>query len=218
MEINLLYVQLLLTFFPGVLCAHIVDTFTNHPPRSQFQFIINSFLLGIVSYLIYALIVCLFWSSEQLNDLVSINTMFTEGDFEGIQIVEIVKVSIVSIVLGLVLVVFSTYKLHFYLLQKCGITRKFGEQDVWGYFFNSSDNIDWVTVRDRKNNLIYTGFVRAFSDNATDAELLMEQVSVYENISGKLIYNVDVQYVSLEKGNISIEVNPNDTFDTNSDS
>ena len=121
---------------------------------------------------------------------------------------EIVYVCILSMFVGIFSTVIHTYKIHFRLAHKLKITRKFGELDVWGYLMNSPD-IEWVTVRDTSNNLMYDGWVQAFSDNSMEAELLMGDVGVYKNDTGEFLYNVDGQYLSLDRNNISIEIRRN---------
>ena len=102
----------------------------------------------------------------------------------------------------------NTHKLHFRLFQKLKITKKFGEQDVWGFLMNSPST-EWITVRDTENNIMYDGWVKAFSDNSKEAELLLESVSVYKNDTGEHLYDVDAQYLSLNRDKISIEVRSN---------
>ena len=97
-------------------------------------------------------------------------------------------------------------KYHFRALQKLHITNKFGEQDVWGYYFNAPE-MDWVTVVDMANKLMYEGRVKAFSDNSVDAEVLLEQVSVYDEQTGEYLYGTEVQYLSLNRGSILIQEN-----------
>ena len=99
----------------------------------------------------------------------------------------------------------QTHKLHFRLFRFLGITNKFGELDVWGYLMNSND-VSWITVRDIENNLMYDGWIQAFSDNSKEAEVLLGDVQVYDNNSGELLYEVNSQYLSLDKAKIRIEV------------
>lgn len=80
----------------------------------------------------------------------------------------------------------------------------FGELDVWGYTLNLKEVV-WVTVRDHKNDLIYDGWVQAFSDDSRDAEVLLRDVSVYKNSTGEKLYQVGGVYLSRNREDISIE-------------
>lgn len=194
--------SLLFIFFPGIICAYMIDMFTNHSERTQFQFVLNSFLLGFGSYLIYTIFIYLCAPTEM--EKISFLHYLSGGKVE-ISLKEIIIVCFVSICLGIVIIVTATHKWHFRVFQYLRITNKFGEQDVWGFLMNSPQ-AGWVTVRDIENNVMYDGWIKAFSDNSREAELLLESVNVYKNSTGEYLYNVSVQYLSLSRGKISVEV------------
>lgn len=202
MDISEFAFNLLLIFFPGIICAYMVDMFTNHRERTQFQFIINSFLLGFGSYLLFAGLVYIF-IPENVGEINFIHAL-TDGKAK-ISLKEILLVCAVSAALAVFIIVINTHKLHFRLFQYFKITDKFGEQDVWGFLMNSSST-EWVTVRDSENNIMYDGSLKAFSDNSKEAELLLENVSVYQNDSGEHLYDTNAQYLSLNRDRISIEI------------
>jgi len=66
-------------------------------------------------------------------------------------------------------------------------------------------DVEWVTVRDHENDLIYDGWVQAFSDDSVDAELLLRDVSVYRNSTAEPLYQVGMMYVSRKRDDISLE-------------
>lgn len=203
MNISEFAFNLLLIFFPGIICTYMVDMFTNHRERTQFQFIINAFLLGFGSYLIYAFVVYCF-APEKVSNINFLHALSAEGKAK-ISLKEILQVCVISSFLAVFIIVANTNKLHFRLFQTLKISKKFGEQDVWGFLMNSSST-EWVTVRDHENNIMYDGSVKAFSDNSKEAELLLENVSVYRNDSGEHLYDIDAQYLSLNRNKISIEI------------
>ena len=98
----------------------------------------------------------------------------------------------------------ANYKLHFKIAQLIRLTRRFGDQDVWSYLFNSTD-VEWMTVRDHKRNLVYDGRVRFFSEDEKPAELYLQDVKVYDNASGEQLYDVAGMYISLERTDLTIE-------------
>jgi hypothetical protein len=117
---------------------------------------------------------------------------------------EVASVTFIAIIFGIIITISSTYKLHFRIVHKLKITKKFGELDVWGFTFNSPQ-INWATVRDHKNNLVYDGWVQAFSDDSKDAEIFLRDVSIYKNDSGEKLYQVGALYFSRERSDITIE-------------
>ena len=201
MNLDQVTLQLLLIFFPGVLCAYIVDTFTGQPKASQFRFILNTFLFGVASYFLYTLALLLCGTPlSEFRYIASLSGAAVDAEL----IYEIASVCCIAVLLGLASVAISTHQLHYLLLWKLRITKRFGEEDVWSFFFNMPST-RWVSVRDLKNNLVYQGLVAAFSERYTDSELLLEQVSVYEWDTGVHLYDVEMQYLSLEKGSIAID-------------
>jgi hypothetical protein len=212
MELSEFAFKLLLLFLPGIICSFIVDAFTNHKERTQFQFVVRSYVYGLLAYALYWLIVkyagCLVgMDSESVVFLKSL-----AGAQEKVSPREIAYVCILAVVMSAVITFVHTHKLHFRLFRKLRITNKFGELDVWGYLMNS-DDVSWVTVRDLNNNLMYDGWVQAFSDNSREAELLLGDVRVYKNDSGELLYEVASQYMSLDRLNILIEIRKRETAD-----
>ncbi|MBW1616974.1 MAG: hypothetical protein JRJ49_10715 [Deltaproteobacteria bacterium] len=194
-------IKLLLLFLPGIICSYIVDTFTNHEKRTQFQFIINSYVYGLLSYIVYYLIFILINHKEsKIYFLKALIDSKSDISYE-----EIISVCIVSIALAVIFTCMHNYKLHFNLFKKLKITKKSGHIDVWGYFMNSPD-VSWISVRDIENNLIYDGYLSAFSDSFKDAEILLWNVCVYKNDTAELLYKVKYQYLSLDKSKIIIEV------------
>ena len=108
--------------------------------------------------------------------------------------------------------------MHTYLHQvarKIGVSEKFGDLDVWGYLLNmkNNDELIWITVRDHENGLIYDGRIIAFSDDSRNAELLLEDVCVYENTpteneTAKELYKVNTMYLSRNREKITLEYRP----------
>jgi hypothetical protein len=195
--------RLLLLFFPGVICAYIVDSLTIHRPKSQFEFVLDSLVYGLASYLVY-------WAALrgasclglQVRPLVFLHAL-TDARV-SVSFRELVWASFVACLLALCLTVISTHKLHFRLARKLCLTKKFGELDVWGFVFNSP-KVEWVTVRDHAHGLIYDGWVQLFSDDSQNAELVLRDVKVYNNASGIYLYEVPSLYLSLNRDGIIVE-------------
>lgn len=197
--------NIILIFFPGIICAFLVDMFTNHKERTQFQFVLNSFILGVASYVIFAFFAFCIFKDYDINAVSFLRNSSNKDSQIVPNINEIFIVTIIAIFLSILITKTVNKKWHFKIAQGIKITQKFAEQDVWGFLFNS-EKTEWVTVRDIDNDIMYDGNVRAFSDNSKDAELLLEEVIVYKNSSGEKLYEVDVQYLSLDRKNISIEL------------
>ena len=209
MEISQFAFNLLLIFFPGIICAYLVEIFTSHREWTTFRFVLNAFVLGFSSYLLFAGALIFFTDQNiyKMNFVKAIAGRTASGASEAdaaFALFEVSVVCVVSVVLAALLIIIINYRYHFIFLQNIRFTRKFAEDDVWSYLMNSLDT-PWVTVRDIKNGLVYDGWVQNFSNSARDAELLLEDVIVYDNVSGDFLYRVDVQYLLLDREMISIE-------------
>lgn len=210
MGIDELTIRLLLLFFPGIICSYIVDKLTIHEPRSQFHFLLRSFVFGLTSYFVYWIGVkiiniglnCVFNRSIQIVFLESFSSESTH-----ISWIEIIIVTCIAIILGVLFTLESTYKYIFESLYKRGITKRFADLDVWGYTFNkpNKNNIEWITVRDLDYDLVYDGWFEAFSDDSKNAEILLRDVSVYKNSTADFLYQVGALYLSRKRENITLE-------------
>jgi len=205
MEISAFVFKILILFFPGILCSYIVENFTEHKEWSKFQFLINSYVFGFSSYIIYWIFLNLIiycFSCEE-NNVAFVKAITNKG--YPINYSEVLWASLIAIFLGLLLTTLSTYKLHFRLIHTLKISNKFGEQDVWEYLMNSN-RTEYVTVRDLNYNLMYDGWIQAFSGNSTEPELLLGDVKVYTNEDAVHLYDVSSQYLKLDSNCIVIEI------------
>lgn len=211
MEVTALALRLVLLFLPGIVCSYTVDALTMHRRRTPFFFLLQSLIYGSGSYLIY-------WAAVKLLSpvfgwLAGIEVVFLRALVDpnvAISIREVFFASATGVLLGLCLTVIATYKLHTRLVKFLRITDRFGELDVWGFTFNTPGG-KWVVVRDHEHDLAYDGWVKAFSDDAKEAELLLRDVRVLRNSTAKELYTVDAIYLSLDRSNLVIEIEPRQT-------
>ena len=88
--------------------------------------------------------------------------------------------------------------------ERLGISRRFGEPDVWGYFLNSPQTL-WVAVRDLATDTMYEGWVEAFSDTGASPEILLRQVSVSRNSTGTKLFDCERVYLARDRTSLIIE-------------
>src|ERR1017187_4910042 len=176
MEISEFAFRLIILFFPGLIAAYIINCLTVHKPREPFFFVAQSLALGAASYC-FLEIVCkkvspflnakYGWSwptnMEFFNALSNSKVIPSFG--------EIGYACICAVIIGLVVTIFSTYKIFYLLCKNLWITSKSGELDVWGMTF-SNRKIQFVTIRDHAKDLVYDGWIEGFSNDGKQAELL----------------------------------------------
>ena len=204
MEISELAIRLLLLFLPGILASYILNTFTTTHTPTKFIFLLESFVLGILSYAALTVtatilgVVC-----PEAGFQISFFSTLTSAKVD-VRFGEVFYASGHALVLSIGLVCIVNYKLHFRLAHFLRITKKFADHDVWSYTL-TSPRTGWITVRDHDNDLIYDGWYEAFSEDSRNPELLLGDVSVYTNQTGEPLYQVGSLYLSLKGKRFSIE-------------
>lgn len=108
-----------------------------------------------------------------------------------------------------------TYKAVLRFGRRVRVTRRFGDEDVWTYFQELS-GVEWVFVRDHKQDLVYYGWIQAYSDPGESREMLLRDVDVYDNTGeGNLLYSTPVLYLARAEGDLSIEAADSDSMKGN---
>jgi hypothetical protein len=205
MELSEFTFRLLILFFPGIICAYVIDKLTIHKPREVSFFLLTAFVLGLICYFSYWMgikSIGYIWPNWIDSNVTFLKALTNSNIYFSFR--EIIVVSLLSVVLACLVSVASKFKLVTHITHFLRITKKFGELDVWGYTLNLKEVV-YVTVRDHKNDLVYDGWVQAFSDDSKNAELLLRDVSLYKNSTGERLYQVGAVYLSRVRDDISIE-------------
>ncbi|MGD0950425.1 MAG: DUF6338 family protein [Candidatus Binatia bacterium] len=199
-----LSVTLTLLLFPGVICALFVEQLVPTREWSSFRFPLYSFVLGLVCYLIYALITAgLHWRWPP--DVSFVKVLATKDPAAVYDsLAEIFWVSLLAVPVAADVSFILNHKWLHRIAAAIKVTEKFGDLDVWAFVFNSNVT-EWVTVRDIKNDLMYQGWVHAFSDSCTPNELLLRDVQVFRNSTGEELYKTDALYLSRPLGELTLE-------------
>ncbi len=208
MEIDQLTLRLLFLSIPGLFAYGTVAALAPKKQRSNTIILLQVFIYGAVSYALLYLLAG-FFSSETLSKigLPATPTIFTPdltGD-SSIQSGEIIYGAIVSLILGLLVTVNLNRSIAVRILRWLQISSRYSDVDVWNFVFNSRDIEPWVTIRDKKHDLVYDGYVEAYSPDTQLRELLLSRVKVFDNIDGSLKYETPVLYLSFEHTGIEIE-------------
>ncbi|WP_201714683.1 DUF6338 family protein [Rossellomorea arthrocnemi] len=208
MQFSELTIRLLLIFFPGIISAIIIDNLTIHRGRELKVFLLNAFILGLASYFILFILISInnwivklkgldpSWKVKFLNSLIDKKS--------NIDIKEVLIATMISFLLGLLISAAINYKILHRIAKKIKITKKFGQLDVWSYTFDSPD-IGWIIVRDLDQDLMYQGWIEAFSDTHEINELLLRDVNVYRNSTAEELYFMQGLYITRDLNNIIIE-------------
>ena len=73
---------------------------------------------------------------------------------------------------------FQNYRVFTHFLHKVGATKRFGDQDVWTFTFNSGQpHVEYINLRNTETGLTYSGWVHSFSEREEIREILLDRYS-----------------------------------------
>lgn len=215
MQISEFTFRLILLFIPGIIAFIIVDCLTIHKERKLYEILIYSLLFGFLSYLMYGIVIYFFGLIKALAVLLSQLNYKLEFSFLksltdnsiALDLKEIFIVTFLSIPVAFVFVYLINYKILYRIAHKLNISKKYGDIDLWSYIMNmKTSDSEWVVVRDIENDLMYEGWIQAFSDSSEkNDELFLRDVKVYKNSTGDELYDIPAIYLSRERKNLLIE-------------
>ncbi|MCW2282577.1 hypothetical protein M2323_000338 [Rhodoblastus acidophilus] len=202
MKIDLLILQLAVIFLPGIIWARIDARYAAKQKPSDLEFIINAFLFGVVTYVAEF---ALFRAFNVPFKIANFKTAATDEIIESDILAEVGYALIIGFVLSILWLYVQRHKLLTQLLQKIRATKKYGDEDVWDFTFNSNDiETEFVHFRDFEHELVYAGFVNMFSETDKLRELVLLDVIVY-NFDGEEVYKSPRLYVACAPESAHIE-------------
>jgi len=178
--------RLALLFLPGIVAALLVETLVPTRDWSTARLALYSLVLRLICYLTYALLKAAFschWPPS--IDLFKSLTTSASLDLQ-----EITLTTAISPLVGLLVSPSLTSHWINRFAQVIRVSDKFGDLDVWARVFNSRD-ILWVAVREFEQNVVYDGWVEAFSDTYDANELFLRDVRVFQSSTSLFLYELD---------------------------
>lgn len=195
-------IQLGILLLPGVIWAHLDAKFCAKTKPTHFEFLARSLVFGLASYLVtYAL----YTKIDKEFSFIDLSQVDKSNVLTQAVVEQIIYASVVGLVMSLLWMYCVNYKLMVRLLQWVRATKRFGDEDLWDFVFNSSDaSSEYVNVRDFNKKIVYAGWVRAFSETGRLRELLLVKVAVYD-FNGNLLFEVPQVYISQATEGLHIE-------------
>lgn len=203
--------RLIILFLPGIIIYTLIDALTNQKEHKTQQAVVYSILYGLSSYITYFIIIkiitALFFLCTREWYNIPIHLFDTISKNQGICFPEIAVVSFISVILGFFLAYVRTHKWLHRIAHHLNITRKHGDIDCFSFFVWSKNlKSPWVIVRDFQHDWAYFGWLAAHSVGTSERdELLLFDVTIYENISGNEVRKTPSVYIPLKRENLVIE-------------
>jgi len=207
-ELSSLTLRVLLLFFPGVLCAMLLDALTVHRERTPVQFLTHAFALGMGSYLsLAASRDVLAAAAKWLRLREPLDVTFFDAllnDHARISWREIVLAALVGLMLVAVVSAVMNRRLVHRAANRLRVSNNTGDIDVWSTMWNSPAG-QYAVVRDLDRDTVYLGTVRVFSESSRAAELLLRDVEVFRSSTSSKLYEAEHVYLARDVADLVIE-------------
>jgi hypothetical protein len=162
-------------------------------------------VFGLAAYLVTF---CIYWLASFVIPGLNFQLFQFKKDVEFLDIASIKLIfaaSWVSVVCAVLWLYASTYKLITQFLQWIKATKRYGDEDVWDYTFNSGRaEVEYIHLRDFEKKITYAGWVEAFSESEKQREIRLRDVIVYD-FEGKVLFETPRVYLARKMDNIDIE-------------
>ena len=202
-------VRIAFLLLPGIIASKIYQQLTGKKVGKNWEDFSGILLFSRSSYLILGLGLTIygFVFNRSISTVQSLQAFV--DDKYPINWVEVFCACLIAIILAyLASALFYKFKCINKLGKFFKVTNRYGDNDVWDYFHNMDASIEWVTVRDYQQGLVYYGRISVFSDTGQERELIMEDVDIYHNTTGEIINTVPILYLSRDRFSLNIEVVP----------
>lgn len=198
MNLDVATLQLLILAIPGILWAMLESSLRGPTKSDQFVLALKILVYGLIAFSLAGVVYRTFnWRFDTFN--------FDKSLPFSDKVDEIIISIPIAILLAMASIANRTHCWTTGLLRYLKITNYSGTDDIWEYSLSLNGlNGEYVYVRDIPNDLVYFGYVEAYSDRNDLRELLLEDVAVYDSRSEPL-YTLDRIYLSMDKECARIE-------------
>ena len=201
-KVSLFVLQIATIFLPGIIWARLDSTYGMKSKPTDTEFLIRTFIFGMVAYAVTFLI---FGLLHRPFALVNLSNDGKDALVTAPIAWEVIWAICVSFVLSILWLYATRYKLLTNFLQRIGATKTYGDEDVWDFTFNSSKTaVEYVHFRDLENKFVYSGWVNTYSESDKLRELVLSNAQVFD-FDGKLLYEIPLLYLARKPDNIHLE-------------
>lgn len=202
---DIFFFQLVIVFVPGLIWERVDSQYGREHPKEQWDVLRRSFVFGLASYAILFVILWLLSFGIGDSGLRLPQIRKEEAFLDTSVFKEIFFASLVSMVCSILWLYVTNYKLITRFLQAIGATKRYGDEDIWEFMFNSRRaEVEFVNIRDFDKKLTYTGWVEAFSESEKQREIVLRDVIVYD-FDSRVIMETERVYLARKADNIDIE-------------
>jgi hypothetical protein len=198
---DLFFLQLIVIFVPGIIWERIDAEYGRSRATAQWDILRRTFVFGLASYLITYLVLWCLGSNFKLFDFKKDATFLDAAAFR-----EIAYASGVALICSIFWLYITNQKIITRVLQRIGATKRYGDEDIWDFVFNSGRaEVEYVHLRDFDKKITYAGWVESWSESEKQRELVLKDVQVFD-FEGNMLFETPRVYIARKADNIDIEL------------
>ena len=223
MQLSALLIRAVLLLLPGSLASRLYRKFRGRSSKKLWEDIAEVLLFCLASYVVCASVAQLPVVDQLLGEPSQIapigsgplpteptGSLAFQAFFDENIPINWREVGLASII-GTVIAFIAGYVHHYRLINKfarlIGASNRTDDEDIWDFFHNSPQvSTSAVYVRDHQRDLVYHGFINAYSESREERELVLLDVDTYTDDDFQRLYHVDAMYVSRPRFLLTIEV------------
>lgn len=195
------FFQLAVIFLPGLVWERIVSKYALKRSPTQFEIALRTFTFGLTAYAITYILYAVAGHPFYVPDIKRDAAFITDAKY----ITEFCSAFAVAFIGSIVWLYAFKWKLLGKLFRYIGATKKYADEDLWDYIFNSSDaRAEYIYMRDYKAQKVFSGWVVGFSETEKVRELLLRDVEVY-NLEGDRLYTTPLMYIGRPPDSVDLE-------------
>ncbi len=203
---SIIAINILFLLFPGIISKHIINMFTHNDFRKEFNFfILDSFVLGTISYILVFLIKRVFNKKFHLLTAISKDNI----NLSSINFFEIIYATIIAIIIALIYSYIKDQDLIYKLARKINFSNRSSNSSIF-YNLNINKKEDsiskkWALIK-LKNfpNREYQGYINIWAIHENHLEILLKEVTVFDS-EGEELSEIDSLYLKSKYEDIIIK-------------
>lgn len=167
MSLSSFLIRIIFLALPGIVGSVLYRRLKGKSSLKDWEDVLEILLFSLLSYALYGLGVDMLngvgWTHSTVT---SFQAFFDEKI--PISWPEVLIASVIGILLAFTASALYTHKTINRIGRFVGVTKRFGDEDVWSYF-NNLFGAQWVFVRDHKRDLLYFGWILVYSDSEKES-------------------------------------------------
>jgi len=193
---ELLDIMLILT--PGIISFYIIETLTHHKRIEYQRVILNIIVLNFIIY--FFIYVVSIFINYCFQDFATKIHLTQEHIFQKDTNITIMSLGLIfSLITGLYIAKAINNKFIFNIAKKLNISNLNSNLNVWDDFLSEERNFSGIIIRDIKNNLMYYGEIKRYSEFSLEKkELHLTDIRIYNNKLAKELYRQEELYLVID--------------------